>query len=243
MIVFPFKFPLWDRFVYTKSTSGLQAALAEFPTPMTPARLKRCVHFDEQLSLWIIEVICAYRVPIIPGSIFNKNTLNGVRWKRDTLDPDPLDQRPSSGDQPRASPGSDWFEMRPKAKRRDRLEYAKQQLTAEDKVVHLPQNKTMIQLTPATVVVNAACYLLDLVFYDDLEAQLTPDDNYVSRKIIQWSRPVVTWSLQRLCRYRLVNASKLESKFSSMKPLKDTSSMMSAFCYCVHRRHRVDIAS
>lgn len=145
MIVFPFKFPLWDRFVATKQNQGFQAALAEFPTPITRRRLKRCIHFDEQISFWVIEVICAYKVPIIPNNIYKKDTLVGVRWKRDI---ESLEQ-----EEPEEGSSKDDLQL---------------QVPATKQCVAAADESKGRQIT-------IACYLLDLVFHYYLEETIGGD--------------------------------------------------------------------
>jgi len=90
MIVFPFYFPLWERFVNTSTNFGVEAAVAQFPNipvgglpscgalcrkKRSSVRMEssRFLNFDEQIVYFIVELIAAYSVPIIPNPYAEDN--------------------------------------------------------------------------------------------------------------------------------------------------------------------------
>lgn len=90
MVVFPYYFPLWERFVNTSTNLGFEAAVAEFPNipegglpscgvlcrkKRSEARKEssRFFNFDEQIVYFIMELIAAYSVPIIPNPYAEAN--------------------------------------------------------------------------------------------------------------------------------------------------------------------------
>lgn len=221
MIVFPYKFPLWDRFVATKQQEGLHAAIAQFPLPLTPRRVKRCVHFDEQISFWIIEVICAYMLPIIPNNIYKKNTLPGVRWRREVGWHEDHD---FGSNATLTSP----YEFKAKVKPLSRPETAKlvNEKLHEDQLIEL-RNKTMVQITPVTAAVNAVCWLLDVVLVDDIEQEV---DSWWQQQVVAWARPMLRRWLRRGCR----NVAAPDGAHGF-----DVKSVVRGFCYCVKMRHKI----
>lgn len=254
MIVFSFKFPLWDRFIATKQNLGLAAALAEFPKPLSARRLRRCVHFDEQISTWIVEVICAYKVPIIPNIIYKKDTEIGVRWKRDAgnltdhhcnEDDEFCDRNEVKEDDNKMHLHAPYlmnWQPTNRVGRPSRKQeiVVRDHLLSQDKVVHIG-NKHMLQLTPGTFAVNAVCYLFDLVFYEDLEDKMSGDEDHEwSQAVLDWTKPLFKWSLRRLCspfKKTPVNAS---AQPYLPPAVNDMPTMMSSFCYCLRRRHHLD---
>lgn len=83
IIVFPYYFPLWERFYNTSVEKGTEAAIAQFPN-LPPGGLPSCgvfcrkrrseairtgrfFEYDEQIIYFLIELIAAYPVPIIPN--------------------------------------------------------------------------------------------------------------------------------------------------------------------------------
>lgn len=83
VIIFPYYFPLWERFYNTSVEEGTDAALAEFPNlppeglPVCGAfcrkrrsqmeRTGRFFQYDEQVVHFLLEMIAAFPVPIIPN--------------------------------------------------------------------------------------------------------------------------------------------------------------------------------